>query len=408
MKHRFGSDFACLAKRTFSKFEELAFVGCLGHRFHAGAYVRGPAQEARNRVQILAVGLAFYGLLPGCSDHAEPILQSERPANVHRVEVVRVEQGSLPVVYPAPGTVVPGERLQVASRISGFIERILVDEGDRVAAGATLLEIDDSRIEANIRSAQATLVSAMADLDDAKADVARYEALARTQALAEDQLTKARLRRAQASAQVEKAQADLDASRQERRYTRILSPARGEVRERLRDPGDLVTEGEPILRLDVLGARELEVYLPAARLGDIAVGQSVELEIDPGPQKVTGRVMALVQAADPVTRRSKVRIALPEDAPVVPGQFGRAFLVLGQEAATLLPAVAITERAGVPGVFVMDETGRVRFRSVRMGREQGGIREVLAGPGTGAVVVANPPASLRDGDQIARIGINEP
>ena len=408
MKRGYRNDFASTPERTISKSDRRVLVGDLSRRLQGGAWDRGRVPDLRNRSRILALGLALYGLLTGCSEHPETAIQSDGPENVHRVAVSRVEQGSLPTVYPAPGTIVPGARLQVASRISGFIERMFVDEGDRVAAGATLLEIDDSRVEADIRGAQATLASAAADLADAKADVVRYEALARTQALAEDQLAKARLRRAQADAQVAKAQADLDAGRQDRRYTRILSPTPAEVRERLRDPGDLVTPGEPILRLDVLGTLELEVYLPAARLEDVAVGQTVEVEVAPGPPRLIGRVTALVHAADPVTRRSKVRISLPEDAHVVPGQFGRAFLVLGHEPATLLPATAVTERAGVPGVFVVDETERVRFRSVRLGRAGDGIRELLAGPESGSLVVLNPPASLRDGARIARTGIDEP
>jgi RND family efflux transporter MFP subunit len=322
------------------------------------------------------------------------------------VTLSRIEQRTQPINYAAPGSVMPAQRLQVASRISGFIEQVHVDEGDRVEVGAALVDIDDAQIDANIRAAAASLASAEADLADARADVNRYQSLARKQVLAEDQLRDARVRSALAGAQVEKTRAELDARREDRRYARLTSPVRALVRQRLRDPGDLITTGEPVLRLDVLGPMELEVFVPTTQVDAVSAGQLVEIAIDHADETLMGRVISVVHSADPATRRCKVRIALPDDHRLAPGQFGNAYLLIGEETVTVVAQAAVLIRAGIEGVFVVDDGSTVRFRSVRLGRRWGMARELLAGVEPGSNVIKQPPEGLRDGDRV-RQGIRD-
>jgi len=303
--------------------------------------------------------------------------------------------------------VVPARRLVVTSRISGFIERVHVKEGDRVEVGAALVDVDDGQVEASIRAAKASLVSAEAELADAGADVGRYQSLATKQALAEDQLRDARVRHSVAGAQVEKMRAELDARREDRRYTRLVSPVHALVRERLHDPGDLLTIAEPVLHLDVLGPMEFEVYVPITRVDAVVEGQEVEIVLDGGGEALSGKVIAVVHSADPVTRRCKVRIALPDNRRFISGRFGKALLPVGEETVAVVPQTAVVSRAGIEGVFVVDEESTVRFRSVRPGRRWGQERELLAGVESGNRVVAQPPARLRDGDRIQRVADND-
>jgi RND family efflux transporter MFP subunit len=348
----------------------------------------------------IVLGWALILTIGGCQDDQSIQDPPGRPLYTHRVSMAKVEKRTLPVVYPVPGTVVPKERLQVASRVTGIIERINVDEGDVVEAGAVLAEIDNAQIEAAISTAEALLSAASADLTDAGDDVKRFQKLAITQALALDRLRDAQVRQTQSEASVAQARAELAAARKERRYTRIISPARAQVRERLQDPGDLATAATPILQLDVLGPMELEIFLPSSRVGAVSVGQDVDVYLQSDDTPLQGKVDKIVYSADSVTRNCKIKIALPTDRRLTPGQFGRAHIVVGQASATLVPATAVTDRAGIEGVFVADKTGIVRFRSVRLGKPWREYREVLAGVDNGKSVVLNPSARLRDGDRV--------
>ena len=347
----------------------------------------------------IAIAVTTMLLLSSC-DEGGSQLQSSDNQPVHDVIVSKIEQQTLPVILPVPGTVVSKDRLKVASRITGFIEKITVDEGDIVKPGDTLVEIDNAQIEAAIKGADAAVLAAKADLLDAKDDVKRIDKLVKSKTMAEDDLRNAEVRRAQTTATLATAKAEVVAKRQDRRYSHIISPVHAQVRERLRDPGDLAATGEIILQLDVLGDMELEVYLPSTSISNVSVGHTVNVKVKSCDELLESKVTSIVRAADEVTRRYKVRLLLPPDENLTPGQFGQAQFILGDEKVTVIPVSAITERAGIEGVFVKEASNKLRFRSVRLGKSWNGLREVLAGPEVDALVVTNPSALLHDGDMV--------
>ena len=317
-------------------------------------------------------------LVTACQDDVSNPSPSSRDTPTYNLTTAIIEKQELPLIYPVPGAIVAKNHLQVASRITAYIDHIAVNEGDQVEPGAVLVKINGTQVEAAIRGAEAAIASAQAELEDAKDDLKRYRALSKTRALAEDQLRDAVVRQTKAEAALAQAQAELEAKRQDLRHIYLTSPVRAQVRERLHDQGDLATAGEPILRLDVLSSLELEVYLPSSRIGRVTNRQKVDVFIHSDSHPVVGEVVRIVRSADSVTRRCKVRIALPDNTDLTPGQFARAHILLGREAVTAVPVSAIVERAGIEGVFVVKEDGAVRFRSIRTGKQWQDYREVLA------------------------------
>lgn len=339
-------------------------------------------------------------MVSACQNDDSNHLPSSPDKTNYNVSIASIEARELPVIYPVPGTIVAKDQLQLASRMTGYIEHIEVDEGDWVEPGVVLVRIDGTQVEAAIRSAEAALISARAELEDAKDDLTRYRALSKTQALTEDRLRDAVVRQTKAEAILTQVQAELAAKRQERQYIHLSSPVRAQVRERLSDQGDLALAGKPILRLDVLSALELEVYIPFSRIEHVTQGQKIEVFVQSDSQPIIGEVIRITRSADRVTRSSKVRISLPDNNYLSPGQFARAHILLGQKIATVVPVSAIVERAGIEGVFVIEGTGTARFRSIRTGRVWQDYNEVLAGVEAGLSVIINPPSALRDGDLI--------
>ena len=346
---------------------------------------------------IMVFLLAALFALTACEDKDSPA-NSSKSHTIHDVVVSKIEQQMMPVILPVAGTVVSQNRLKVASRITGFIENITVDEGDIVKPGDVLVEIDNAQVESAIKGADAAVLAAKADLLDAKGDVRRIEKLVQSKIVAVDDLRNAKVRRAQAKATLATAEAEVIAKRQDRRYSHITSPVHAQVRERLRDPGDLAAAGEAILQLDVLGDMELEIYLPSTSISNVAIGQIVNVQVESSDELLESKIMNIVRSADEVTRRYKVRLLLPPSEKLAPGQFGQAQILLRNEAVTVIPVSAITERAGIKGVFITDASHTLRFRSVRLGKLWQDLREVLAGLEPGTLVVINPSIALRDGD----------
>jgi hypothetical protein len=108
----------------------------------------------------------------------------------------------------------------------------------------------------------------------------------------------------------------------------------------------------------------------------------------------------VVPSGAPISRSYQVKIALPETIGLMPGMFGRAGFVIGESRLPLVPRLALVERGGLRGVFVVDGENRARFRWLRTGREWPDRVEVTAGLNSGERLVAASEPALRDGDHI--------
>jgi hypothetical protein len=145
---------------------------------------------------------------------------------------------------------------------------------------------------------------------------------------------------------------------------------------------------------------EFEVFVPASRLDSVSSGKPVQILLDRSDEPLEATVISVIHSADATTRRYKVRIALPDDPRIAPGQFGRAVLQIGDDNVTTVPQPAVVSRAGVDGVFLVDADETIRFRSVRLGRRWGDEREGLAGLEPGSQIVMKPSSGLREGDRV--------
>lgn len=341
--------------------------------------------------------LAFAALLllSACSEPAP--VAAQKPAQ--SLPVVTVTSGA-PREHTAIGSVVSDQRIEVASRLSGFIRELRVQEGDRVRSGELLARIDAADIEGNIRQAQAALASAEANQKDATIDAARFQQLFDKGSVSDSEMRKARLRQDAAEETANQARAALDIASAQRDYTQIRSPINGVVVARHQRSGDLATPGTPLLTLESASQLLFETWLPEATLANVRAGLPVNVHIDGIAQPLRGTVARIVGSADPVTRSFPVKIALPATPGLLPGLFGRAVFEFGAVAVPVVPAQALIERGGLRGVFVVDESNSARFRWLRIGREWLQRAEVMAGLQAGERIVAVAVPGLRDGDAV--------
>ncbi len=317
------------------------------------------------------------------------------------LELATAAVSPVPRYYTVPGSVISDERVQLSSRISGFIRKLAVREGDLVREGQVLVEIDPSDVEGAVSRATAARASAQADLADARVDVDKFTALTRTGAVPVDTLRKAEVRRQVAQARLAEAQAALETANAQRAYTSITSPVDGVVVGRLREAGDLATPGVPILEIEARNTLVFQTYIAESRITQLDPAQPVRVSLDAAPDVHEGRLLRVVPSADPATRRYEVKVSLPAAAGLLPGMFGRAQFLIGEDRPLTVPQAALTERSGLVGLFRVAADGQAEFRWLRTRREIDGRVEVTAGLAAGDRVVLNPPADLRDGDRLA-------
>lgn len=317
--------------------------------------------------------------------------------------VVTTQVGA-PRQYITVGSVVSDSRIEVSSRLSGYLSELRVREGDNIHAGQSIARIDAPDVDAAIRQAEAGRIAAQAAHDDANIDLDRFRQLHAKGFISDSDLRKMQLKVDATRETLNQAIAALDNAQEQRRYALITSPVSGTVVSVLSKPGDLVVPGAPILFVE--GSRDLlfETNVNERQIATLRAGQPVTVTLDGIARPLTGRIARIVPSADPVTRTFPVKIALNAGG-IMPGMFGRAELPLGQNDAVVLPRAALVERGGLTGAFVVDAQQALRFRWLRLGREWSDRVEVLAGIGAGEQVALTVAEDAHEGDLVKKLPI---
>lgn len=341
--------------------------------------------------------LALLVLLTACS---EKVADEQRAAKPVSSPVTRVELVDIPITYTVPGSVVSDGRVDVSSRVVGFIEQLDVREGNKVSRGDLLVRIDQTDIDEAIRQAQAGVRASQEDLEDAERDVEKYGKLIQTGAVATETLRKAKVRLDIAGATLDKTRSALAAAEAQKGYATITNPVDGVIVSVAKRRGEMATAGSTILTVESHEVLLFKAFVAESSLALIDPKTPVTVRIDTlKDTPFRGKIRGIVPSGDDITRRYEINVILPNDPSLVPGMFGRAQILLGMRKAPAVPRNAVVRRGGLDGVFVLD--GKVaRFRWLRIGRELDDSVEVLAGLSGGETILAAGNDAVRDGSGI--------
>jgi RND family efflux transporter MFP subunit len=297
---------------------------------------------------------------------------------------------------------------RLSPRVDGLVARVLVDAGDRVEAGATLLELDAELAGLALRRARAGTAQARAQLEESRRLAEEAQRLAADRHIAQTEV-------ATRQAAVTLADAALGAATAAEREQaelvgrhRLTAPFAGVVAERLTEAGEWVARGTPVLTLVATDKLRLDVQAPQERYAEVAEGAAVEVRPDARPELVLdGRVQAKVPVGDGSSRGFLVRILVDDvGEKLLPGSSAsvRIDLPAAAGSSVLVPADALLRYPdGGNGVFVAvaaDGALRAQQRRIEIGRELGGRIEVRSGVVAGEQVVVRGNEGLRDGQAV--------
>lgn len=349
---------------------------------------------------LTALGLAF-SLLTGCGEkHAE----SGPSAPVGRTvaaEVSAVQTISLTERVALPGIVASEDQVQVASRLMGFIREIKVQEGQSVKAGQLLFVVDPTDIQGQVSQARSGLAQAEAALADAQSDYDRFGALYKEEAIPKAQWDKVRLQYQIAQQQAAAAKAGLGTASSQMRYASVTSPIAGVVTQKMANSGDLAAPGRPVVVIENLNRLQVRSNVSDTVFGRIKPGDKVSIEAEDRDAQLEGVIAQVVPAADPLSHTHLVKIDLPKGSALQSGMFVRVGFGMGTRQGILIPARAVVQRAGISGVFVVDQQGIARFRMVRSGAVDKGMVEIQAGLNPGERIATSQTEQLENGDKVS-------
>ncbi len=339
--------------------------------------------------------LGLLAILSACS--GKPDSAQGRPLPAVEAAVTRVAMVPSTEEIRLPGTVRGAQTAVLTAHGGGQVTRVAVEAGDKVVAGAVLVVVDTGDARASLAQAQAQFTQAQVDWRQAQADEKRYGALLKQGAITKRDYELVKQRYDAARAALASAQQGLAAARERLGYAVVRAPFSGLITERRVDPGDIVPPGAALLTV-AGGHPEVRVYAGESVFARIHSDTPVRVSIDGKDHDAT--ITQLVSAADPVTHSHLIKLALPTAAPVAVGAYAVAVFSTGVTQAVTVPTTALVRRAGIIGVFVVDDHDTAHFREVRAGSVTDNATTIAAGLSAGERVVTRPTPDIGNGTSI--------
>ncbi|MEC8916470.1 MAG: efflux RND transporter periplasmic adaptor subunit [Pseudomonadota bacterium] len=372
----------------------------------------------------------FIALLTGCDAHGEAETASAPPPPEVDVATVLVEPVTLRETFT--GRVVSPQTVQVRPRVSGYIDEVAFEEGERVESGDLLFRIDPRPYEARVQAAKASLAQAQSQRRLTEVEAGRSRQLIQKNMISREQHDQRQAAALNARAQEAEAEATLSSAELDLQYTRITAPVTGRTGRAMITQGNLASADQSVLTT-LVSVDPLYVYfdsneaeaLSAQTL--LAQGKAATLHIG-----LTGETGFPHQGqldfvdnqinADTGTLRYRAVLSNPDGA-FRPGQFARVEMPVAQlDEAMLVNRKAVLANQDRRFVYVVGDDDTVMPRQVQLGREVGDLVVVREGLRAGERVIVNGtqkvfapgmpvapnPIAMREASMSNDVAINQP
>lgn len=336
---------------------------------------------------VVVFGLARRGA-SGEARAAETPKDAAKAKEAALVAVSRVEPGSVSAYVTATANLVAEDEVKVVSETEGKVVALLVEEGDTVARGQRLLQVDRGDADLAVTKAELALRNSSLIFE-------RAEQMAADRLISPQDLDKARYAR-------DLARHELDEARHRLQKTTVVAPFAGRITVRNVQLGQTVKSGDELLTLADFDPLVARIFLPEREVLDLRVGQPAELSLKAREDvRFRGRIRRISPVVDTGSGTVKVTVEAQEPPPSVrPGAFVSVGIVQKtHDHALLIPRPAVVRELQDTYVFVAD--GPVaRKRPVELGLEEGDRLEVRGGLTAGDLVVVSGQGALKDGAAI--------
>lgn len=339
--------------------------------------------------------LLLAGLAPlaGCGRGGEAQAKEGEDAKAQAVpvETVAVARRTVAASYTGTASLEPLAEAQVVAKASGVALQVLVEEGQAVKAGQTLVRLDPDRARLNLAQTEAQ----MRKLENN---------FRRSQQLAEQQLVSAS-DHDQLRYDLENARAAHRLAALELSYTNVIAPISGVIASRSIKTGNFVQINSPIMRIVDNSRLETTLNVPERELATLKAGQPVHMQVDALPgETFEGRVDRIAPVIDAGSGTFRVICAFEGGGMLQPGMFGRIRIDYDRRADALaIPRQALLDDEGDPAVYVVRDGKAVRTK-IETGYTDGAFVEVRGGLEPGDAVVTAGKVALRDGSDVQVIG----
>src|SRR6478609_2592327 len=296
--------------------------------------------------------VVVLALMCACKKGAQKApAQTEAPTiKLAPEDVVTIGRGQLETGPRISGTLEAATRSVVRAEVGGTVLAVGPELGQSVKKGDLLARVEAKALGSVTTSAQGGVANAEAQLDLARREVQRTEALVKGGALAQRELDRAQSQVTAAEAQVKAARAQLASSQSQLGDATVRSPISGVVARRSVSVGDVTSPGAALYEVIDPSTMRLDASVASDNLSAIAPGKAVDFEVRGYPnQRFAGTIARVAPAADPVTRQIQVLVDIPNPGgKLVAGLYAEGRVSVEKREALIAPFSAIDQTGDQP------------------------------------------------------------
>jgi len=369
-----------------------------------------PLRYARSVMMLMTVAAAF--LTPACQGKKD----TPAPA-VPVVMVMEIVQRDVPVVFEYVAQTQSSHLVNIQARVSGFLDRRMYTEGERVKEGQVLFQIDAKPFQVQLDQAKAALAKQEAALETARLNLARVKPLTEQNALSQKDLDDATGHYLATAAAVAQARAEVESARLNLSYTTIRSPVNGISSSARQTDGTYINPQNSLLTTVAvlspmwvnfsLSENELQRYRRQIAAGRLRPPKSEEYEVeiilvDGSVYPYTGRMTFAEPSYNPQTGTFLIRVSVDNPKGILrPNQFVRVRLKgTVRPKAILVPQRAVQQGSRGQFVWVVGRDGKVEERPVTVGEWHGDDWFIFEGLKAGEQVVVDGGLTLSPGTAV--------
>ena len=354
-------------------------------------------------VVVVTAAWAGYGMLR--RHQADKVLATTTNEMAAPTVIVAVPRAGSPAdTFVLPGDVTSYTDSPIYARTAGYLTRWYFDIGARVKKGALLAVIATPEVDQQLAQAQADLVTAQANANNARIQAERYTGLVQSNAVSRQDTDTFVNQAAATAAAVKSAQANVERLRQLQSFEKVYAPFDGVITARNIDTGQLIDPGAARELFHLQAIQTLRVYanLPQLYSANVKRGAKIDLTFSEHGGKIyQGTLVRTADAIDPVSRTLLVEVDVDNRAgELLPGSLAQVHFKAPSAPTFIVPAAAIIFRKEGLRVGTVVSGNVAHLVPVVIGEDDGASVQIVSGLSIGDQVIQDPPDSLIDGEKV--------
>ncbi len=349
-------------------------------------------------LRLLLLLLLAPGVFSGCSRSAQGAGDAPPPALSVKTQAARRVRVGDSTEYIA--TLRSQRSTMLRPDVEGQITHIFAKSGDRVAAGAALIEIDPSKQQATLNSQEATRRSRLAELEYNRAEWERRKQLFAAGVISKQELDQAQAAYDASRAAVEALEATVHEQQVQLRYHTVRAPVAGTVGDIPVRVGDRVKVDTLLTTVDETAELEAYISIPAEKSGEVHVGTAVEIDENDKPA-ARSTVSFISPRVDPENQLLLIKAIIPNQRQQFRNeQVVHSRVIWKETERVVIPVTAVSRRTGQSFAFIAEMDGKntvARQRALRLGDIVDNDYVVLDGIKPGEKVIITGVQMLADG-----------